>query len=248
MIALSLALIGVVVMITTGVAVSSSGDDHLTFLGVGVETTTAQVFLTGAIFAWLFVLALLLLRYGLQRSNTRCAQLAVRRARRSSARGTSGSGAWLGFGPAEAPAHEVAGYVPAEPAPPETCSQTQVWPDAQHGGPWFGAGVPGAPDGGQWFGTGGPGAPGDDGGPPQRGDGGPDLTHRSVAVAGDQAGSSALRDLAGPGARSLSRSGSDAWNGRADRLGRIDGAGGAGGGGFVGIRVDRRGQGRQIGG
>ncbi|WP_194913338.1 hypothetical protein, partial [Catenulispora rubra] len=89
MIAVALGLLGLVVMIATGVAASSTGDDHLVFLGVGVQTTTAQVFLTGAIFGWVFVIALWLLRTGMQRSGQRCAQLAARRSRRASE--------WLGF-------------------------------------------------------------------------------------------------------------------------------------------------------
>ena len=94
MIAVALGLLGLVVMIATGVAASSTAGDHLTFLGVGVQTTTAQVFMTGAIFGWVFVIALWLLRVGIHRSGERCAQLAQRRSRRASE--------WLGFGEAEA--------------------------------------------------------------------------------------------------------------------------------------------------
>jgi hypothetical protein len=94
MIAVALGLIGLVIMIATGVAASSTGGDHLTFLGVGVQTTTAQVFLTGAIFGWVFVIALWLLRVGIHRSGERCAQLAARRGRRASE--------WLGFGEPDA--------------------------------------------------------------------------------------------------------------------------------------------------
>jgi hypothetical protein len=93
MIAVALGLLSLVVMIATGVAASSGGDAHLTFLGVGVQTTTAQVFLTGAIFGWVFVIALWLLRVGIHRSGERCAQLAARRSRRASD--------WLGFSEAE---------------------------------------------------------------------------------------------------------------------------------------------------
>jgi hypothetical protein len=93
MIAVALGLLSLVVMIATGVAASSGGDDHLTFLGVGVQTTTAQVFLTGAIFGWVFVIALWLLRVGIHRSAERCAQLAARRGRRARE--------WLGFREAE---------------------------------------------------------------------------------------------------------------------------------------------------
>ena len=89
MIALALGLLTVVVMVATGVAASSTGGAHLVFLGVGVQTTTAQVFLTGAIFGWVFVIALWLLRVGIHRSGERCAQLASRRGRRASE--------WLGF-------------------------------------------------------------------------------------------------------------------------------------------------------
>lgn len=89
MIAVALGLISLVVMIATGVAASSTGGDHLVFLGVGVQTTTAQVFITGAIFGWVFVIALWLLRVGMHRSGERCAELAARRSRRA--------GEWLGF-------------------------------------------------------------------------------------------------------------------------------------------------------
>jgi hypothetical protein len=82
-IAVALGLISAVVMVATGVVVSSSGEDRLAFLGVGVATTTAQVFVTGAILAWVFLVALWLLRVGMQRSGARCAELA---------------GRWAGFG------------------------------------------------------------------------------------------------------------------------------------------------------
>lgn len=94
MIAVALGLISLVVMIATGVAASSTGGDRLTFLGVGVQTTTAQVFITGAIFGWVFVIALWLLRVGMHRSGERCAELAARRSRRA--------GEWLGFSDSEA--------------------------------------------------------------------------------------------------------------------------------------------------
>src|SRR2546429_9655860 len=90
MIAVALGLISLVVMIATAVVASSGAEDRLTFLGVGVHTTTAQVFVTGAIFGWLFLVAIWLLRVGLQRSGERCAELAARGRRRP--------GDWLGFG------------------------------------------------------------------------------------------------------------------------------------------------------
>src|SRR2546429_9925728 len=90
MIAVALGLISLVVMIATAVVASSGAEDRLTFLGVGVHTTTAQVFVTGAIFGWLFLVAIWLLRVGLQRSGERCAELAARRRRRPSD--------WLGVG------------------------------------------------------------------------------------------------------------------------------------------------------
>lgn len=102
MIAVALALIGLVVMIATGVAASSTTGDHLTFLGVGVQTTTAQVFLTGAIFGWVFVIALWLLRLGIHKSGERCSQLAARRSRRASQ--------WLGFSEGETDNDEWGGW------------------------------------------------------------------------------------------------------------------------------------------
>jgi hypothetical protein len=97
MIAVALGLISLVVMIATGVVASSGGADHLIFLGIGVHTTTAQVFVTGAIFGWLFLVAIWLLRIGIHRSGERCAELAARRGRRSPA----SPSAWLGFGPVD---------------------------------------------------------------------------------------------------------------------------------------------------
>ena len=102
MIAVALGLLSLVVLIATGVAASSTGGDHLTFLGLGVQTTTAQVFLTGAIFGWVFVIALWLLRLGIQRSGARCAQLAARRSRRASQ--------WLGFSQDDADADGWGGW------------------------------------------------------------------------------------------------------------------------------------------
>ena len=92
MIAVALGLIALVVTVATGVVISSDGDDHLAFLGVGVQTTTAQVFVTGAIFGWLLLVALWLLRIGMHRSGERGSQLAARRGRASG---------WLGFGDPE---------------------------------------------------------------------------------------------------------------------------------------------------
>ncbi|MEY9892407.1 hypothetical protein ABIA35_000463 [Catenulispora sp. MAP12-49] len=102
MIAVALGLLSLVVLIATGVAASSTGGDHLTFLGLGVQTTTAQVFLTGAIFGWVFVIALWLLRLGIHRSGTRCAELAARRSRRASQ--------WLGFSQDDADADGWGGW------------------------------------------------------------------------------------------------------------------------------------------
>jgi hypothetical protein len=170
MIALALGLISLVVMIATGVAASSTGGDHLAFLGVGVETTTAQVFLTGAIFGWVFVIALWLLRLGMHRSGERCAQLAARRSRRA--------GRWLGFGDAEADDAGWGGW--------------QGWDE------WGDLGRPSGKTGRRVRGVrfragladriGGAGAAGDGRGTPWRADGRLDDADRAVARAADQPG------------------------------------------------------------
>ena len=162
MIAVALGLISVVVMVATGVVVSSSGEDRLTFLGVGVETTTAQVFVTGAIFAWVFIVALWLLRIGMQKSGARCAELA---------------GRWAGFGTAftdadaydaqhddERPGRVDSARLRLAAIGLATIDLSRL----------------------DLAGFGGAGAAGDGGGAPRRRGGGSDLADVAVAVAGDE--------------------------------------------------------------
>lgn len=189
MIAVALALLGLVVMIATGVAASSTAGDHLAFLGVGVQTTTAQVFMTGAIFGWVFVIALWLLRVGIHRSGERCAQLARRRSRRASE--------WLGFGEAE------------------TEQDGDGWGGWDEWG-GLGRGTRGgrarfriaAPEDG-FDGVrprrivGRTGATGDGRGAPGRADGRADLAYRAVAGAGEQPGPMGGGHAAGPVAGGL---------------------------------------------
>ncbi|MEY9927109.1 hypothetical protein ABH926_001734 [Catenulispora sp. GP43] len=183
MIAVALGLLSLVVMIATGVAASSTGGDHLVFLGVGVQTTTAQVFLTGAIFGWVFVIALWLLRVGMQRSGARCAQLAARRSRRASR--------WLGFGEDDADADGWGGW--------------DEWGSVgwrgggdrsgrKTGGLRFQAGTALDPDGARPDAAlpdgivGRTGATGHGRGTPWRPDSGADKTHRAVAGTADHPG------------------------------------------------------------
>lgn len=191
MIAVALGLISMVVMVATGVVVSSSGTDRLAFLGVAVETTTAQVFVTGAIFAWLFLVALWLLRVGMQRSVVRSVELAGR---------WSGLAAWLGLGSGRELAGELGGDFAGKLSGELRGGSSRQWAD--RGGGAAGSGT-------------------DDGGAPQGVDGGGDVADRVVgAPAADEPGVLPRYGVAGPGA----------------------------GIAVVGIGVEGRGQGGEIGG
>lgn len=71
MIAVGALLIGAVLLITGGVVADSTDDETLTFYGVWVHTSSAQVFLTGAICMWLLLAGMWLFRFGLRRSRDR---------------------------------------------------------------------------------------------------------------------------------------------------------------------------------
>jgi hypothetical protein len=64
-------LIGTVVLIFAGVVADSTDDETLTFYGIWIHTSSAQVFLTGAICTWLLFAGGWLFRHGLRRSRDR---------------------------------------------------------------------------------------------------------------------------------------------------------------------------------
>jgi hypothetical protein len=78
-IAVAVAVIAVVILLTGGVVADSDMPDTLAFFGVTVRTTSAQVFLTGAICTWALLAAAWLLTAGVRRSRERSAQLALLR-------------------------------------------------------------------------------------------------------------------------------------------------------------------------
>jgi hypothetical protein len=75
------AVIVAVILVTGGVVAESNTPDTLAFFGVTVRTTSAQVFLTGAICTWALLAAAWLLSAGIRRSRERGEQLAALRAR-----------------------------------------------------------------------------------------------------------------------------------------------------------------------
>lgn len=81
MIAVAVAVIGAVMLLTGGVVAGSDVPGTLSFFGVTVHTTSAQIFLTGAICTWALLAAAWLLTAGIRRSRQRGAQLALMRGR-----------------------------------------------------------------------------------------------------------------------------------------------------------------------
>lgn len=81
MIAVAVAVIAAVILLTGGVVAESDVPDTLTFFGVTVRTTSAQIFLTGAICTWALLAAAWLLAAGIRRSRERGAELALLRGR-----------------------------------------------------------------------------------------------------------------------------------------------------------------------
>lgn len=81
MIAVAVAVIAAVILLTGGVVAESDVPDTLAFFGVTVRTTSAQIFLTGAICTWALLAAAWLLAMGIRRSRERGAQLALLRGR-----------------------------------------------------------------------------------------------------------------------------------------------------------------------
>jgi hypothetical protein len=72
-----IAVIVAVIMVTGGVVAQSDSPDILAFYGVSVRTTSAQIFLTGAICTWALLAASWLLCAGIRRSRERGEQLAA---------------------------------------------------------------------------------------------------------------------------------------------------------------------------
>ena len=81
MIAVAVAVIVAVILLTGGVVAGSDIPGTLEFFGVTVRTTSAQIFLTGAICTWALLAAAWLLAAGIRRSRERGAQLALLRGR-----------------------------------------------------------------------------------------------------------------------------------------------------------------------
>jgi hypothetical protein len=75
MIAVAVAVIIGVVAVTCGIVADSNHADTLTFLGLMVKTTAAQIFLSGAICTWALFAALWLLSAGIRRSKERGLEL-----------------------------------------------------------------------------------------------------------------------------------------------------------------------------
>jgi len=80
-VAVGVAVIVAVILVTGGVVAESNTPDTLAFFGVTVRTTSAQVFLTGAICTWALLAAAWLLSAGIRRSRERGEQLAQLRER-----------------------------------------------------------------------------------------------------------------------------------------------------------------------
>jgi hypothetical protein len=80
-IAVAVAVIMAVILLTGGVVAGSDVPGTLEFFGVTVRTTGAQIFLTGAICTWALLAAAWLLAAGIRRSRERGAELALLRGR-----------------------------------------------------------------------------------------------------------------------------------------------------------------------
>ncbi len=81
MVAVGVGVILAVILVTGGVVAESNTPDTLAFFGVSVHTTSAQIFLTGAICTWALLAAAWLLAAGVRRSRERGAQLAALKGR-----------------------------------------------------------------------------------------------------------------------------------------------------------------------
>jgi hypothetical protein len=82
MIAVAIAVIAAVIAVTCGIVADSNHADTLTFLGLMVKTTAAQIFLAGAICTWALFASLWLLSVGVRRSKERGMELRLLKALR----------------------------------------------------------------------------------------------------------------------------------------------------------------------
>ena len=82
MIAVAIAVIAAVIAVTCGIVADSNHADSLTFLGLMVKTTAAQIFLAGAICTWALFASLWLLSAGIRRSKERSMELRMLKALR----------------------------------------------------------------------------------------------------------------------------------------------------------------------
>jgi hypothetical protein len=94
-IAVALGVIAAVLLLAVGVVTATATPDSLTFFGASIRTTSAQVFLIGAICTWALLVASWLLMVGIRRSRERGADLAAARRQREAA-GHDGSTAGPG--------------------------------------------------------------------------------------------------------------------------------------------------------
>ena len=85
MIAVAVAVIIGVVAVTCGIVADSNHADTLTFLGLMVKTTAAQIFPSGAICTWALFASLWLLSVGIRRSKERGLELRLLKAIRTPA-------------------------------------------------------------------------------------------------------------------------------------------------------------------
>lgn len=83
MIAVALAVMIGLVAVTCGIVADSNHADTLTFLGLMVKTTAAQIFLAGAICTWAMFASMWLLSVGIRRSKERGLELQLLRGVRS---------------------------------------------------------------------------------------------------------------------------------------------------------------------
>jgi hypothetical protein len=81
-IAVALGVIAAVLLLAVGVVTAAATPDSLTFFGASIRTTSAQVFLIGAICTWALLVASWLLMVGIRRSRERGADLAAARRQR----------------------------------------------------------------------------------------------------------------------------------------------------------------------
>jgi uncharacterized protein HemY len=88
-IAVALGVIAAVLLLAVGVVTAAATPDSLTFFGASIRTTSAQIFLIGAICTWALLVACWLLMLGIRRSRERGEQLAEARRRRSANRAGS---------------------------------------------------------------------------------------------------------------------------------------------------------------